>query len=58
MGYTWGIHGVFMGYTYVSGMCRESVGTNGMRGGSSLYSVHDNLHNEYLINNINQPRST
>ena len=56
--YSVGIHGVFMGYTYVSGMCRESVGTNGMRGGSSLYSVHDNLHNEYIINNLNQPKST
>ena len=26
MGYTWGIHGVFIGYTYVSGMCRVCIG--------------------------------
>ena len=26
MGYSWGIHGVFMGYTYVSGMCRVCIG--------------------------------
>ena len=25
-GYTWGIRGVFMGYTYVSGMCRVCIG--------------------------------
>ena len=42
MGYTWGIHGVFMGYSwgirmyrvcvgYVSGMCRECVERNGVR---------------------------
>ena len=66
VGYSWDIRGVFTEYSwgirmyrvcvgYVSGMYRESVGTNGMRGGSSLYSVHDNLHNEYIINNLNQP---
>ena len=26
MGYSWGIHGVFVGYTYVSGMCRVCIG--------------------------------
>ena len=26
MGYSWGIHGVFMGYTYVSGMYRVCIG--------------------------------
>ena len=26
MGYSWGIRGVFMGYTYVSGMCRVCIG--------------------------------
>ena len=26
MGYTRGIRGVFMGYTYVSGMCRVCIG--------------------------------
>ena len=26
MAYTWGIRGVFMGYTYVSGMCRVCIG--------------------------------
>ena len=26
VGYSWGIHGVFMGYTYVSGMCRVCIG--------------------------------
>ena len=26
MAYTWDIRGVFMGYTYVSGMCRVCVG--------------------------------
>ena len=26
VGYTRGIRGVFMGYTYVSGMCRECIG--------------------------------
>ena len=42
MGYSWDIRGIFMEYSwaihmyrvcvgYVSGMCRESVGTNGMR---------------------------
>ena len=25
-GYTWGIRGVFMGYSYVSGMCRVCIG--------------------------------
>ena len=25
MGYTWGIYRVFIGYTYVSGMCRVCV---------------------------------
>mgnify|MGYP003517584331 CR=1 FL=1 len=31
-GYSWGIHGVFMGYTYVSGMCRVCIGyVSGMR---------------------------
>ena len=25
-GDTWGIHGVFMGYTYVSGKCRKKRG--------------------------------
>jgi len=26
VGYSWGIHGVFMGYTYVSVMCRLCIG--------------------------------
>ena len=26
MGYSWDIHRVFMGYTYVSGMCRVCIG--------------------------------
>ena len=26
VGYSQGIHGVFMEYTYVSGMCRECIG--------------------------------
>ena len=26
VGYSRGIHGVFMGYTYVSGMCRVCIG--------------------------------
>ena len=26
MGYTWGIYRVFIGYTYVSGMCRVCIG--------------------------------
>jgi hypothetical protein len=26
MGYSWGIRGVFMGYTYVSVMCRLCIG--------------------------------
>ena len=52
--YSWGIRMYRVCVGYVSGMCRESVGTNGMRGGSSLYSVQDNLHNEYIINNLNQ----
>ena len=26
VGHTWGIRGVFMGYTYVSGMCRVCIG--------------------------------
>ena len=26
MGYSWGVHGVFVGYTYVSGMCRVCIG--------------------------------
>jgi hypothetical protein len=26
MGYSWDIRGVFMGYTYVSGMCRVCIG--------------------------------
>ena len=45
MGYSWDIREIFMEYSwgihmyrvcvgYVSGMCRESVGTNGMRLGS------------------------
>ena len=33
VGYSWGIRGVFMGYTYVSGMCRECIGTYKVRGG-------------------------
>ena len=28
MGYSWGIHGVFMGYSYVSVMCRLCVEGN------------------------------
>ena len=33
MGYSWGIHGVFMEYTYVSGMCRVCIGyVSGKRG--------------------------
>ena len=42
MGYMRGIRGVFMGYTYVSGMYRESVegyGEGGIRGGGEyIYS--------------------
>ena len=26
VGYSWGIRRVFMGYTYVSGMCRVCIG--------------------------------
>ena len=26
LGYLWDIHGVFVGYTYVSGMCRVCIG--------------------------------
>ena len=26
IGYSWGVHGVFVGYTYVSGMCRVCIG--------------------------------
>ena len=26
VGYSWGVHGVFVGYTYVSGMCRVCIG--------------------------------
>ena len=59
MGYMWDIHGVFMGYTYVSGMCRVCVGNvSGMcrkKRDASGYSnfMQDNLHNEYIINNLN-----
>ena len=38
MGYTRGIRGVFMGYTYVSGMCRESVEGDGEGEGEYIYS--------------------
>ena len=32
MGYSWGVHGVFMDYSYVSGMYRVCVGyVSGMR---------------------------
>ena len=63
MGYSWGIRGIFTGYSwdirmyrvcvgYVSGMCRECVERNGVRVGSSNF-MQDNLHNEYIINNLN-----
>ena len=34
MGHMWSIRGVFMGYTYVSGMCREYIETNKKNKGS------------------------
>ena len=63
MGYSWDIRGIFTEYSwgirmyrvcvgYVSGMCREYVERNGMRVGSSNF-MQDNLHNEYIINNLN-----
>ena len=63
MGYSWGIRGIFTGYSWdirmyrvcvgdVSGMCRECVERNGVRVGSSNF-MQDNLHNEHIINNLN-----
>ena len=63
MGYSWDIRGMFTEYSwgirmyrvcvgYVSGMCRECVERNGMRVGSSNF-MQDNLHNEYIINKLN-----
>ena len=63
MGYSWGIRGIFTGYSwsirmyrvcvgYVSGMCRECIERNRARVGYSNF-MQDNLHNEYIINNLN-----
>ena len=59
VGYSRGIHGVFMEYSwgihmyrvcvgYVSGMCRECIERNRARVGSSNF-MQDNLHNEYIM---------
>ena len=63
MGYSWDIRGVFTEYSwsirmyrvcigYVSGMYRECIERNRVRVGSSNF-MQDNLHNEYIINNLN-----
>jgi hypothetical protein len=63
MGYSWDIRGIFTEYSwsirmyrvcigYVSGMYRECIERNRVRVGSSNF-MQDNLHNEYIINNLN-----
>ena len=52
VGYSRDIHRIFMGYTYVSGMCRVCIERNRVQVGYSNF-MQDNLHNEYIINNLN-----
>jgi hypothetical protein len=50
IGYVSGMYRVCIGY--VSGMYRECIERNRVRVGSSNF-MQDNLHNEYIINNLN-----
>ena len=52
MWYSWGIRGVFMEYSWGIRMYRECIERNGVQVGYSNF-MQDNLHNEYIINNLN-----